>query len=166
MFNGIDRFLATILAAIALIVVVAIVLVWRSPASVELEYREGANPADVVHNFIVAVNKGNEERAKSYLSQEVLENIAEREDEYEFSLINPRTRVTNSGMRVTVEESGIEDGLATVDVEITHFFSSPSPTGLFGLFNSNQYSTNYALRLRQFDGAWLIIEPFDPYMVR
>ena len=166
MFHGIDRFLAAILAAVALIVVVAIVLVWRSPAGVELEYREGANPDDVVHNFIVAVNKGNEERAKSYLSQEVLEDIAEREDEYDFSLIDPRSQDYNSGMRVTVEETGIEDGLATVEVEITQFFTSPSPTGLFGLFNSSQYSTNYVLRLRQFDGVWLIVEPFDPYMVR
>ena len=166
MFQGIDRFLAMILVAISLIVLVAIVLVWRSPAGRELEYSPDSNPQDVVHNFIVAVTKGNEERGKSYLSAEVLADIEKREKEDGYSLISPRSRERSAGLRVAVDEASIEDGLATVSVEITRFHSAPSPSGLFGIFDDNQYSYGFEVRLRQFDGAWLIVRPFDPYMIR
>ena len=165
MFRGIDRFLATILAAIALIVVLAIVLVWRAPAGMELEYRQGSDPEAVVHNFLVAVSKGDEERAKSFLSAEVLAEIEEMEKENRYSLIEPRSRRGRSGLRILVEEASIEDGLATVRVVITRFHSAPSPSGLFGIFDRNSYSFEEELRLRQFDGAWQIVEPFDPYLV-
>ena len=79
MFQGIDRFLASILVVIFFVVLLAVVLVWRSPTTGELEYKVESNPSDVVHNFVVAVTRGDEERAKSYLSPELLEEIAERE---------------------------------------------------------------------------------------
>ena len=107
MFQGIDRFLATILVAISLIVLVAIVLVWRSPAGRELEYSPDSNPQDVVHNFIVAVTKGNEERGKSYLSAEVLADIEKREKEDGYSLISPRSRERSTGLRVAVDEANV-----------------------------------------------------------
>ena len=163
MLDGIDRFLATILAAILAIVVVAVVLVWRSPAGMELEYSAGGEPEDVVHNIIVAISKGDEERAKSYLSPEVLADVEEME-EGRFSLVRMHDRRSRDGLRVAVALEDIEDGLATVNVEITHFYSSPAPTGLFAIFDDNQYSYEVLVRLRQFDSAWKIVEPFDPYM--
>lgn len=166
MFQGIDRFLATILGVITVIVLIAIILVWRSPAGRELEYSPGSNPEDVVQNFIVAVSKGDEARAKSYLSAEVLADIEKREDEGGFSLISPRSRNTDSGLRIAIEETSIEDGLATVRIEITRFHSATSPSGLLGIFDNNQYSYEIEVRLRQFDGAWQIVKPFDPYMIR
>ncbi|MDE2841235.1 MAG: hypothetical protein OXM03_11470 [Chloroflexota bacterium] len=160
MIKGIDRFLASILAVIFLIVVVAVVLVWRSPIAKELEYSADSNPEDVVHNFIVAVKKGNEERAKSYLSPEVLADIEERGS----VLVRTNSRISSSGIRV-VELEGVEEGLATVNVDITYFASDAPPLGLFAIFGDNQYSLASVVRLRQFDGEWKIVKPFDPYML-
>lgn len=161
MIKGIDRFLASILAAIFLIVVVAVVLVWRSPIAKELEYSADSNPEDVVHNFIVAVKKGNEERAKSYLSPEVLADIEERGS----VLVRTNSRISGSGIRVVVELEGVEEGLATVNVDITYFASDAPPLGLFAIFDDNQYSLASVVRLRQFDGEWKIVKPLDPYMI-
>jgi len=164
MFQGIDRFLATVLGVIALIVLLAIVLVWRSPAGRELEYSPGSSPEDVVHNFIVAVKKGNEERAKSYLSPEVLADIEKREERGSV-LVRTNSRLSSSGMRVVVELEDVEEGLATVNVDITYFASDAPPLGLFAIFDDNQYSLASVVRLRQFDGEWKIVRPFDPYML-
>ena len=164
MIKGIDRFLATILVVIFLVVVLAVVLVWRSPAGLELEYSDGGNPDNVVHNYIVAVTKGDEQRAKSYLSPEVLEDLAQRE-EGGYTLVHPRSRNARSGIRVVVELEDIEDGLATVNVDITHFYSDPSPIGLFAIFDNNQWTNVYAVRLRQINGDWKIVKPFDHYML-
>lgn len=164
MIRGIDRFLATILAAIVAIILVAVVLVWRSPAGIELEYSAGSEPDNVVHNYIVAITKGDEQRAKSYLSPEVLTELAEREDDG-YRLVHPDSRPTRSGIRVLVELDTIEDGLATVNVDITHFRSEPSPLGLFAIFDDNQWTRSNVVRLRQFDGEWKIVKPFDYYMI-
>ena len=164
MLKGIDRFLATILAVILLIVVVAVVLVWRSPAGTELEYSAGSEPDNVVHNYIVAITKGDEERAKSYLSPEVLADIEEREEDG-YRPISPRTRPTRTGIRVVVDLQGIEEGLATVDVDITYFHSDPSPIGLFAIFDDNRWTSTHIVRLRQMDGEWKIVNPFDYYMI-
>lgn len=164
MIKGIDRFLATILAVILLIVVVAVVLVWRSPAGTELEYSVGSEPGNVVHNYIVAITKGDEERAKSYLSPEVLADIEEREEDG-YRLISPRTRPNRTGIRVVVDLQGIEEGLATVSVDITYFHSDPSPIGLFAIFDDNRWTSSYVVRLRQMDGEWKIVNPFDYYMI-
>ena len=164
MIKGIDRFLATILGVIFLIVVVAVVLVWRSPAEIELEYSAGSDPDNVVHNYIVAITKGDEQRAKSYLSSEVLEEVNEREGDG-YSLVRSRSGSRDSGIRIVVELEGIEDGLATVNVDITHFYSNASPIGLFAVFDDNQWTSTHAVRLRQFDGEWKIVKPFAYYMV-
>lgn len=163
MLRGIDRFLATILVGLLAVVVVAIVLVWRSPAGTELEYRTGSEPDDVVHNYAVAITKGNEERAKSYLSPEVLADI-EKMEENGFNLVRSHTRLAQSGTRVVVVLENIEDGLATVNADITRFHSDPSPFGLFAIFDDNQFTSSTVVRLRQFDGEWKIVDPFDYYM--
>ena len=164
MIKGIDRFLATILGVIFLIVVVAVVLVWRSPAEIELEYGAGGEPDNVVHNYIVAITKGDEQRAKSYLSSEVLEEVNEREGDG-YSLIRTRSGSRESGIRIVVELEGIEDGLATVNVDITHFYSNPSPIGLFAVFDDNQWTSRHTVRLRQINGEWKIVKPFEYYMI-
>ena len=166
MMRGIDRFLAAILAAVFLIVIAAVVLVWRSPSGIALEYSAGAEPEDVVHNYIVAVTKGDVERAKSYLSPDVLADIEERNDEgYFYSPLAARSRSARDGMRVVIEEEGVEDGLATVNVHITWINAGPSAFGLFSIFEANQYTHEHQVRLRQFDGAWRIVRPFDHYLL-
>ena len=165
MLRGIDRFLATILVVIFLIVVLAVVLVWRSPAAVELEYSSGTEPGDIVHNLVVAATRGDEERAKSFLSPEVLEDIEEREKGSGYSLISSRRSGSNTGVRLVVDEVKVVDGLATVRVEITTFYSRPTPLGLLGVFESNRYSREFEVRLQQFDGEWKIVKPFDDWML-
>lgn len=166
MIRGIDRFLAAILVAVFVIIVAAVVLVWRSPTGIALEYSAGGNPEDVVHNYIVAVTKGDVERAKSYLSAEVLEEIEDRDDDgYYYSPLRARSRSGRDGMRVVIEAEAVEDGLATVNVYITWISSGPSAFGLFSIFEANQYTNEHQVRLRQFDGAWQIVRPFDHYML-
>lgn len=164
MIKGIDRFLATILVVIFLVVVLAVVLVWRSPTGTELEYSAGSNPDDVVHNYIAAVTKGDEQRAKSYLAPAVLADVEKREEDG-YRLVHPRTRPTRTGIRVVVALEGIEEGLATVNVDITHFHSDPYPIGLFAIFDDNRWTSSHIVRLRQMDGAWKIVKPFDYYMI-
>ena len=165
MFQGIDRFLASILVVIFFVVLLAVVLVWRSPTTGELEYKVESNPSDVVHNFVVAVTRGDEERAKSYLSPELLEEIAEREKEDRYSIIRSYGSGSGTGLRIVVEDETTVEGLATVELSITWFHSEPTPLGLLGMFGSNQYSRDFDIRLRQFDGEWKIVEPFDLYML-
>lgn len=164
MIKGIDRFLAAILGVIFLIVVVAVVLVWRSPTAIDLEYSADSNPDNVVHNYIVAIMKGDEKRAKSYLSLEVLTELEQREEDG-YQLVHPDSRPTRSGIRVFVELDSIEDGLATVNVEITHFHSDPSPFGLFAIFDDNQWTRSNTVRLRQIGGEWKIVKPLDYYLI-
>ena len=102
MLRGIDRFLATILVVIFFIVVLAVVLVWRSPSATELEYADGSSPGNVVHNYVAAVTRGDEERAKSYLSPKVW-RIGESEKENGYSLF-PYIDQVQSGVRIVVEE--------------------------------------------------------------
>lgn len=163
MIRGMDRFLAAILAALLVIVVVAIVLVWRSPTGTELEYRAGVDPEDIVHNYVVAIAKGDVTRAKSYFSPELLADIEEREKDG-FTLTSPSSRPGDTGRRIVVDLRGIDDGLATVEAKITRFHSDPAPIGLFSIFDDNQWSSNSQVRLRQFDGEWKIVKPFDTYI--
>ena len=166
MLKGIDRFLATILVVIFFVVLLAVVLVWRSPTATEIEYSAESNPGAVVHNYVVAVSRRDEERAKSYLSPEVLEDIEEREKEHGFTLIPSRRSRSSTGVRVVVKKEEIVEGLATVQITITTFYSRPTPLGLLEIFESNQHSRDFDVRLRQFDGEWKIVKPFDPYMLR
>ena len=165
MLRGIDRFLATILVVIFFIVVLAVVLVWRSPSATELEYADGSSPGNVVHNYVAAVTRGDEERAKSYLSPKVLENVEESEKEHGYSLIPIYRSRSNAGVRIVVEEEEIADGLATVRITLTRYFSRPTPLGLLGIFEADHYSSQFEVRLRQIDGAWKIVEPFELYML-
>ena len=165
MLKGIDRFLATILSVIFFIILFAVVLVWRSPTSVELEYSAGAAPEDVVHNLVVAATRGDNDRAKSYLSPEVLEDIEEREKDSGYSLLPSRRSGLNTGVRLVVEEAETVEGLATVRVNITTWYSRPTPLGLLGVFESNRYSREVEVRLRQIDGEWKVVKPFDVWML-
>jgi hypothetical protein len=165
MLKGIDRFLATILVVIFLVVVLAVVLVWRSPTATELEYSAGTGPGDTVHNYVVAISRGDEDRAKSYLSPEILEDIERREEDHGFELISSYRSRSDTGVRVGVDEESVVDGLATVHVTLTWYHTGPNPMGLLGIFGSNRFSSDFEIRLRQFEGEWKIVKPFDLYML-
>lgn len=116
-----DRFLTAILGAIGLLVVLAVVLFFVRGTP---EYLPENGPADIVNNYIIALEKGEYQRAYDYL--------AAGEGKPEFASF----RQYFSGGRSTSDNAGVQilntetvAGEAFVNVEVIHVGNGLFDTG-------------------------------------
>lgn len=141
-----DRLLLGIVAGIAVIVVAAFGLAVRQPAP---DYTTGTAPQDVALNYLLALRRGDYERAYGYVAPTVAGYPATLEqfvDEgSDLARYNPDQATTES-----VESTTVTGDRAVVTVRQTSFDEG-------GLFESQQYDSEYMMRLERSPGdEWRI----------
>ncbi len=146
-----DKFLIGIVVGIVLLVIVALVTVLaRGPGE---DYIADDTPAGVVHNYFLAVQRKDYEKAYSYLS----DDLESKPDLDEFIRL-----IGNVGNRseasLQIRETRPGDIHAQVDVAITTY--SPG-----NLFDKGSYTNDNTVYLRATgDGSvWKLIEFPYPY---
>jgi ketosteroid isomerase-like protein len=144
-----DKFLIGIIVGIVVLVVVAIIVVLSRGQE---EYIPDDTPAGVVHNYFLALQREEYDKAYQYLADD-LENKPD--------LDRFITTVDDFGNRseaaLQVGQSTITNSRARVEVTITTYSGG-------GLFDSGSYSNRNTAHLRLNDnGAWQLIEFPYPY---
>jgi len=146
-----DKFLIGIVAGIVLLVVVALVAVLtRSPG--QESYRPGNAPEDVVHNYFLALQRKDYEKAYGYLSDELRTKPTLNQ------FIRDIDNAGRSEASLQIRETRLGNATAQVDVSITRY--APG-----GLFESGNYTSQDTVHLRATgDGsAWKLIGFPYPY---
>ena len=145
-----DRFLIGIVIGILILVIVAIgVVLSRNQTEA---YVADDTPAGVVHNYFLAVQRQDYDKAYSYLSGE----IKAKPDLNDFILT-----VENYGGRpetaLKIDDTTINDGRAQVRVAITTYTGG-------SLFDRGSYTTQDTVHLRTNPaGEWKILQFPYPY---
>ncbi|MBO9315095.1 MAG: hypothetical protein J7456_04840 [Chloroflexus sp.] len=139
-----DRFLIGIVVGSVLLIIIAVVIVLNraTPA-----YRTGNEPADVVFNYLLAVQQGDYERAYSFLSP-TLPGYPRNVQEMRSQL--PPANFSNEDVSFTVISLRIDGDWATVDVRETTVYRS-------GLFGSNTATSVFTVGLQRRDGIWQLV---------
>ena len=145
-----DKFLIGIVVGIVLLMIVAISVVLLRGQSEE--YVTDDSPAGVVHNYFLAIQRQDYDRAYSYLSDEV----KSKPDLDDFILV-----ADNYGYRsessLKIGQSTIDDDRAQVEVTITTYTGGR-------LFDSGSYANRDTVHLRATpDNEWKIYQFPYPY---
>jgi hypothetical protein len=143
-----DRFLIGILIFIGLLVVAALVLFFtrnEAPA-----YGTGDSPEGVIHNYVVALQKGDFERAYTYLADE---GTKPNFDVFISAFMTNTPDLSNSALQIDQVQlqSG---GRAVVSVTVLHAGSGPFDSG---------WSSPDRANLVQQSGEWKLTYLPYPY---
>lgn len=143
-----NRLLIAIVIGAVVLVGIAIGVTLLRP---EPDYLPEDTPEGVAHNYLFALEKGEYQRAYSYLSPTIqgyplnLETFTENIEESAFSF----HLEDDTTLRV---ESGTTTGNnATITINETIFYSG-------NMFGSNEYTNTFKVKLRLEDGEWKIID--------
>lgn len=148
-----DRFLIGIVLGILLLVIIAVLVVMtRSQTE---EYIADDTPAGVVHNYFLALQRQDYDKAHSYLSDEL--KAKPDLDQFITSVDNFNNR---SEEALKIGESTVDDDRAQVQVSITSYSRRGGPFGLGG-DNYTNWDTAH-LRVTA-DGDWKLIQFPYPY---
>ncbi|GAB4450951.1 MAG: hypothetical protein Kow0031_33470 [Anaerolineae bacterium] len=146
-----DKFLIAIVAGVLLLVVVAIVVVLtRLPGNED--YRPDDTPEGVAHNYFLAIQRKEFNKAYGYLSDE-LENKPSLEQFVQ------EAGNTGSSQEASLKIGPVSqsDGVTQVEVTVTTYSSG-------GLLDSSRYSSDDIALLRQDSaGQWKITRFPYPY---
>jgi len=142
MKQGSNKFLIGIVIGIILLVSL------RRPAP---EYQAEDTPEGITHNYLLALQEANYQRAFGYLSPTLehpadLETFVEdiEDSAWEFQL--------NQNASLAIESSEMTSGSrATVSVRSTVFNNG-------GLFSGNPNSRSFKMRLENQDGQWELVD--------
>jgi hypothetical protein len=144
-----DKFLIGIVVGIILLVGVAFaVALWRPKPT----YQPEDTPEGIAHNYLFALQQKDYARAYSYLSPALegypasTEKFTDDLNEYAWQIRNLDDEATT----LSVEKADITGDRAVVSVNETRFYQG-------GLFDSNQYTTPFAMTLHRENGVWKII---------
>jgi hypothetical protein len=145
-----DKILIAIVGGVLLLVAVAFVVALTRP---EPTYQADDTPESVAHNYLLAFQKGDYERAYRYLSPDI-ENYPPDLEQFVADVQNTGYNFNlDQQNSVTLEIVGSEvtGDLATVDVRQTTFYQGD-------LFNSGEWSHTFPMRLRRNSAgeAWKI----------
>lgn len=156
--KGPDKFLIGIVAAVALLVVVTFTVAFLRP---EPTYQSDDTPEGVAHNYLLALQQEDYERAYGYLSPTIEGYPATpeafaadiRRDSWGFDL-------NETSITLVVESANITGDSARASVRRTRFYQGR-------LFQSSQRSTKFDITLGrdESDGTWKIVEA-DSYWNR
>ncbi|NTU75011.1 MAG: DUF4878 domain-containing protein [Anaerolineaceae bacterium] len=144
-----DKFLTGIIIGIIVIVVIAMVVFFTRQSNTQ-EYQADDQPTGVVFNYLLALQKGDYEKAYGYLS--------DMEGKPDLSKFRQDIRMNQPQMDVTAvdvtSELIIDGDTATVLVGTTYSGN--------GLFNGDSRNTENA-RLEKVAGKWKLISVPYPY---
>jgi hypothetical protein len=141
-----DRFLIAILAGIVVLVVAAFVLFFARQAN--LNYVNDDNPAGVLQNYVLALHKGDYQKAYNYLASSKDKPAFE---DFRRPFMMKETDISQADIQVGTVNL-VEDE-ATVELLTAHFGDSP--------FSSYRNSERATLKKEQ--GFWKIREMPYPY---
>lgn len=142
-----DRFLLGILAGIGILAVLAVALFFLRRGT--LEYGPETTPEGVTRNYIVALKKGDYERAFSYLGG--LDPMPTTPDFIQ-SFRNQSAEIASTGAEVG--QAIVAGSGATVQISMVH-----SNSGLF----AESYRDNQNAELTQENGSWKIKQMPYPF---
>ncbi|MBN1992176.1 MAG: DUF4878 domain-containing protein [Anaerolineae bacterium] len=143
-----DRFLIGIVIGILLLVIIAVIMVLARSGRQE-DYIADDTPASVVHNYFLAIQRGEFEKAYGYLSDE----LKSKPDLDEFI----RTVDNGSEASLQIGRSSINGERARVEVSITTYSGG-------GPFERGHYTREETVYLRRAGGGnWQVIEYPYPY---
>ncbi|MFQ5942294.1 MAG: hypothetical protein ACE5JF_01950 [Anaerolineales bacterium] len=149
-----DRILIGIVIGIIALVLIVFAITLLRP---EAEYQSEEDPEGVVHNYLLALQNGDFDRAYQYLAHDLPghprspERFEQNVDRYSYSF---HERTDNT---LSVDTADISGDLATVKVRETRFYED-------GLFDSSQRVGVFEVELRKEEGEWRIYEA-DAYFV-
>ncbi len=143
-----DRFLAAIVAGVLVLVVVAFAAARLRP---EPEYRSDDSPEAAAHNYLLALQREDWERAQALLSpslpcypespEVLLDDLSE----------GNRWLRDFDNLELQVESSSVEGDVALVTVRETRFWTG-------GLFDSGQSSRDFEMKLVREAGTWRLAQ--------
>ncbi|MFC1975872.1 hypothetical protein ACFLXQ_05700 [Chloroflexota bacterium] len=140
-----DKFLIGIVIGIVLLIVVAIILVLARGQGED--YIADDTPEGVVHNYFLAIQREEYEKAYGYLSDE----LASKPDIDEF-IREVDNRYDRSEASLQLGKSSIDDDRARVEVSITTYHGG-------GPFDSGRYTNQNTAYLRRTpSGEWKLTE--------
>ena len=146
--KGSDKILLLIVGAVVLLIVAAFAFVLLRP---EPEYMAEDTPDGVVHNYLLALRRGEYERAYGYISNQV--DIKDLDD-FTDSVENHWSFDLGNNVALSVEETTVS-GEASARVEVR---KSRTYNDLFG---GSQYSDTFTVRLKKDGGDWKITDSDD-----
>jgi hypothetical protein len=143
-----DKFLVGIVVGVILLVAVAFVVTLIQPVPT---YQTEDTPEGVVHNYLLALQKGDYQRAYNYLSP-TLEGYPASVDRFTEDVKDSRWRFRlDADVTLAVDSAEVTGSRAMVEVRESRFYSGD-------LFDSNQYTTIFEIKLRLEDGGWKIVD--------
>lgn len=148
--KGTDRFLIGIVAGIAVLVVVVLALALLRPN--QPGYQLDDTPEGVAHNYLLALQLEEYERAYDYLSPSLLGYPADvdvfvrhvQDHRWSFGYYDDDVSLAIEAVNVTGDR-------AKIAVRKTKFYRGR-------LFDSGQHSDTFDMTLRYHEGAWKVAE--------
>jgi hypothetical protein len=141
-----DKMLIAIVAGIILIVIVSFVIVSRRP---QPEFQSQDTPESVVHDYLLALQLGNYERAYSLLSPSIA--YPANTNEFYDSLREEPWRFTVSDNYSQVVESSQPVSDNSVSVVVREIYSTNS------LFAGDSYSEVFRMRVENDGNGWRLV---------
>ena len=142
--KGSDKILILIVGLVLLLVAGAFALVLLRP---QPEYMAEESPEGVVHNYLLALRRGDYERAYDTISQDAhIDDL----DDFIDSVEKGWAFDLGNDVELSVEETNEKDETARVKVRKTRTYND--------LFGGSQYSDTFSVRLKKYDGEWKITD--------
>jgi hypothetical protein len=146
-----DKFLIGIVAGIILLVVVALGVALNRPKPT---FQADDTPEGVAHNYLLAIQQEDYERAYGYLSP----GLTGYPDSVEAFVRNVRDNRWQFGgdaeTSLKIKSTAITRQLAVVEVQASRFYRG-------SLFDSGQSTSEFEMQLQQQDTGWKIIDSTD-----
>ncbi len=142
-----DKFLVGIVIGIVLIVVAAFAVTLLRPGA---SYLAEDTPANVVHNYLLALQREEYGRAHAYLSSTIPQLPDSEQAFIEHLEEYPWEFRIDQQVSLSVQDEKISDGRATVTVAESQFYGG-------GLFDSGQSVSDFEVDLELEKGSWKIV---------
>lgn len=148
--KGTDKFLIGIVAAVVVLVGAVLALALLRPS--QPSYRPDDTPEGVAHNYLLALQLEEYERAYNYLSP-ALSGYPDDLDAFEDDVDDNRWSFGyyDDDLSLSVETVDISGDRAKIIVRKTQFYRG-------GLFDSGQHSTTFEMTLSREGEAWKVAE--------
>ena len=150
--SGNNKFLWSIVLGVLLLVGVTVALILQRPAPA---YQSDEQPGGVAHNYLLALQQQEFERAYGYLSP-TLEGHPRSVDRFSADILDRPWDFklsNNTSVSLAIDSVQVIGEEAVISVRQTTFYQE-------GLLSSNQYTTTFTMRLRFMKAyeAWKLID--------
>ncbi len=148
--KGTDRFLIALVAGVVVLVGIVLAIALLRPN--QPSYQPDDTPEGVAHNYLLALQLEDYERAYGYLSPTLPGYPADIET-FERNVRNNRWSFgyDDDDVSLAIEAVNVTGDRAKIVVRKTEFYRG-------GLFDSGQYSNTFDMTLRREQSAWKVVD--------